>query len=117
MKEKCRSCGAEIYWAKTEAGKLMPVDAEPAEDGNCVLYAPLLGDGLTRELRVLVYRSREVETLRELVKVVTLEKAEDHQLTQLGKDRARAIECFREGKQRKSHFATCPDADRHRRRK
>lgn len=27
----CRSCGAEIIWARTVAGRLIPLDAEPAE--------------------------------------------------------------------------------------
>ena len=26
---KCSSCGAEIIWAKTPAGKNMPLDAKP----------------------------------------------------------------------------------------
>lgn len=34
---KCRSCGAAIIWAKTEAGKSAPFDAEPAPDGNVIL--------------------------------------------------------------------------------
>lgn len=25
---RCRSCGADVIWAKTAAGKLMPLDAE-----------------------------------------------------------------------------------------
>lgn len=33
----CRSCGAPIRWVKTEAGKAMPLDAEPAVDGNICL--------------------------------------------------------------------------------
>ena len=33
----CRSCHAPIAWAVTANGKSMPVDAEPAEDGNVVL--------------------------------------------------------------------------------
>lgn len=40
---KCRSCGAEIVWLKTDAGKPMPVDADEvaiayARDG--VTYSP-----------------------------------------------------------------------------
>jgi len=35
---RCRSCGAPIWWAMTLAGKRMPVDAEPASDGNLALY-------------------------------------------------------------------------------
>lgn len=31
-------CGAAIFWAQTEAGRSMPVDAEPTPDGNVVLY-------------------------------------------------------------------------------
>lgn len=45
----CRSCGAAIVWARTVAGKLMPVDAEPADDGTLALIEDVDG-----ELRVLV---------------------------------------------------------------
>ena len=30
----CKSCGAEIMWAKTQAGRLAPVDAAESPDGN-----------------------------------------------------------------------------------
>lgn len=33
MPAKCRSCGAAIVWTLTEAGRRMPVDVEPADDG------------------------------------------------------------------------------------
>ena len=34
----CRSCGAEITWAKTLTGKRMPIDAEPDNaKGNLLL--------------------------------------------------------------------------------
>jgi hypothetical protein len=33
----CRSCGARIVWAETISGRRMPVDADPAPDGNLVL--------------------------------------------------------------------------------
>lgn len=33
----CRSCSAEIRWARTSNGKAMPVDIDPHEDGNLVL--------------------------------------------------------------------------------
>jgi hypothetical protein len=32
----CKSCGAPIRWAKTVSGKSMPVDVEPAANGNVV---------------------------------------------------------------------------------
>lgn len=34
---RCSSCSAEIVWAQTVTGKLMPVDAEPSPRGNVVL--------------------------------------------------------------------------------
>mgnify|MGYP000211004546 CR=1 FL=1 len=43
----CRSCGAQIVWATTGHGKAMPLDAEPAADGNVRLdrgVAVVLGD-------------------------------------------------------------------------
>jgi len=33
----CRSCEAEIEWAQTDAGKMMPLDAKPTDDGTFVL--------------------------------------------------------------------------------
>lgn len=30
----CQSCARKILWVKTLKGKTMPVDAEPAENGN-----------------------------------------------------------------------------------
>lgn len=38
-RSRCRSCHASIIWAKTEGRKMMPVDAEPVEDGNIELTA------------------------------------------------------------------------------
>jgi hypothetical protein len=34
---RCRACKAPITWATTEAGRLIPLDAEPAPNGNIVL--------------------------------------------------------------------------------
>lgn len=33
----CSSCGARIVFARTVHGRVMPVDAEPCEDGNVEL--------------------------------------------------------------------------------
>jgi hypothetical protein len=35
--ERCRSCRKPIQWAVTEKGRRMPIDVEPAADGNIVL--------------------------------------------------------------------------------
>ncbi len=31
---KCKSCGAEIFWAKSAGGKSMPINSEPSVNGN-----------------------------------------------------------------------------------
>lgn len=37
--QTCRSCGQPIWWARNiETGKAMPVDVEPTEGANVVLY-------------------------------------------------------------------------------
>ncbi|TXS35130.1 hypothetical protein [Streptomyces sp. t39] len=55
--QTCESCGARIRWTVTAAGKPMPVDADPAADGNTAVYADgtgrLRSRGLTRERPVL----------------------------------------------------------------
>lgn len=37
----CRSCGANIYWVKTESGKNMPVDSMPTETGNIIFVSEM----------------------------------------------------------------------------
>ena len=34
---RCASCQAEIIWARTNAGKSMPLDLEPNESGTMIL--------------------------------------------------------------------------------
>lgn len=43
---KCSGCGAPLRWVKTEVGKWLLLDAEPAADGTVVVCA----DGLGRVL-------------------------------------------------------------------
>jgi hypothetical protein len=42
MSDICRGCPAKIFWVKTDAGKMMPVDAEPTTTSSdaYVLYGP-----------------------------------------------------------------------------
>jgi hypothetical protein len=36
MTDLCRSCAAPIVWARTNRGKMMPIDPAPRSDGNLV---------------------------------------------------------------------------------
>lgn len=77
---RCRSCAAPIVWATTPAGRLIPIDAQPVDDGNVAVHRSL--DGVHMYARVLKV-GEEPEP---------------------GEGRGT------------SHFATCPNADAHRRR-
>lgn len=86
----CRSCHAEIWWAVTAGGKRMPVDSEPTPDGNVIVVGT--DPGSTTEavpqVRVLAGPAVSTGTLFDEV------------------DQPRYT----------SHFATCPNADTHRKR-
>lgn len=43
---KCRSCGADILWCRTEGGHLTPVNAEPDDTGNMVIL-----DGIAKVVK------------------------------------------------------------------
>jgi hypothetical protein len=66
----CKSCGAEIIWAKTTAGKVMPLDEKP------ITLFVLDGEGSLNRANAEIKSSVVGRT---------------------------------------SHFATCPQADQHRR--
>lgn len=40
MNATCDTCGAPVIWCRTETGKRMPVDTQPAHDGNLRLTDP-----------------------------------------------------------------------------
>lgn len=50
---RCERCGARIRWTVTATGKALPVDADPADDGNTAVYADgtgrLRSRGLSKE--------------------------------------------------------------------
>lgn len=78
--ERC-DCGAAIYWATTEAGHPMPVDAEPHPDGTAILRYRRTDRGWRISVRIVA----------------------------LGKPLAPGE------KRRRTHWATCKDAAKHRR--
>jgi hypothetical protein len=41
----CHACGAAIVWALTDAGKRMPVDVEPVDDGALEIFGEYFPDG------------------------------------------------------------------------
>lgn len=89
---RCRSCNAPIRWARTAAGKAMPLDAAPAAGGNVILEA-------AGGQAVLFADPPPAEELT--ARVLT------------GGD----LEAAKDGKVAlwMPHHATCPDAARHRR--
>lgn len=55
----CKSCNASIEWVSTPTGKKMPIDGDPAPDGNVVLRggkAVVLGPEMLAELPANVPR-------------------------------------------------------------
>jgi hypothetical protein len=40
MTSRCKSCGEEIIWMKTDAGKNIPVDAETVADTGATIFDP-----------------------------------------------------------------------------
>ena len=40
MASRCRSCGVEIRWALTEAGKAIPLEVDPRPGGNLLEVEP-----------------------------------------------------------------------------
>lgn len=89
----CGSCGAPIVWATTAHGRRIPVDPDPVPDGNLELLemsGVLVAHVLTVE--------REAELERELLDA-----------NRAGVTPTLAL--F------KTHFATCPSAETHRRRR
>jgi hypothetical protein len=82
----CRSCGAEIEWAITPNGKRIPLDKLPVEDGNILV-------SMRTDLPPLAIAQtqKEIEVLRSQA----VHTGQPHTLF-------------------KSHFATCPNANKHR---
>jgi hypothetical protein len=76
-KGNCRSCNAPVLWVRTTSGALMPLDAEPVENGNIALI-----DGVAHTRRGDLFE-----------------------------------EMLPDGPRYQSHFASCPNAAKHRKKK
>lgn len=98
---ECRSCNREIEWVVVEkSGKKMPIDAQPVADGNIVKLGSQDGES---GLNLVVY-DKPMPGGAELP-----EQGDRAAFPEIGIARPGRRERF------KSHFATCPNADEHRR--
>jgi len=97
----CSSCRRPILWCVTEGGKRMPIDPEPHADGNVVK---------TGRTELVPGQYRPVDVVR----VLTVAERE-HTLFDDGEPGEPDPEDVA-GARYMPHFATCPSADRHRRR-
>lgn len=82
----CRSCKAPMLWVTLPSGKRNPLDAEPSPDGNILLLELQDRGGRPWRLATVVQNDDLLAEAREL-----------------------GVPLYR------SHFATCPDAEEHRR--
>lgn len=48
---RCRSCAAELAWATSTTGALIPLDAKPTPDGNLAVHRNARGDLQARVLK------------------------------------------------------------------
>jgi hypothetical protein len=81
MSDRCKTCKAEIRWAIwVDSGRTVPLDLEPAENGNVALVDPRVPGSAPGA--VVIPEARRGRYAGSLYV---------------------------------SHFATCPDADEHRR--
>lgn len=84
--QPCRSCRAPMRWVSMTSGKRNPLDVEPNPMGNVLIVEHTNEAGEPWRLGVVLHNGDLLDELRELgVPLYT------------------------------SHFATCPDADEHRR--
>lgn len=48
---RCKSCAAELAWATSPTGALLPLDAAPTGDGNLAVHRDARGDLQARPLK------------------------------------------------------------------
>lgn len=91
----CSSCGARVMWVVTTAGRLMPLDARQSPDGN----VRLTGQKVPHPKNPSAPLMAEAEVLT------------NRSIFDIADDTETATPLYL------PHFATCPNADRHRTRK
>lgn len=94
---RCKSCNARILWTVTDGARVMPVDHDPAHDGNIAIWPA--SDEKGRK----VWRSRLVGPQDPMPQEVIDTRPPGRRAS----EPERVL--------RLSHFVTCPNAARHRR--
>jgi len=87
---QCSTCKAPVFFAETEDGKAMPVDRDPVPNGNLEIEHPA--------------------DPRDAPRVYVLDAQGGRYVEGPGGSRMRTSPFIRY----RSHFATCPDAAKHR---
>lgn len=82
----CGSCGAAIVWARTPAGKSIPLDPNPRADGNITMTGNTIDAGYGPAPEVAVHRNPSVPAAPGLFGTAAADRFV-------------------------SHFTTCPQAD------
>lgn len=103
---KCKSCGAEIRWAKTPAGKAIPIDEKPSPTGNITLKERP-GVASMEPHRVGGVIEDHVAGTRAQPPIAVVLDAQ-------GKAALPELQPSAEAPRYLSHFATCPNAGLHR---
>ncbi len=96
---RCRSCGSRMIWARTDAGSLMPVDFDPHPGGNIAIRPLSPACDPDRPCSSCASGGKPCEGWEAII-AGPLEPVDG---------------CS--GVRRKSHFATCPEASKHRRKR
>lgn len=71
---RCSTCGAQMFFALTPAGKRIPIDLEPRADGNLVIRRPENG----KVIAVPAKDAQPGETIRHVSHFATCSEAASH---------------------------------------
>lgn len=71
---RCSTCGAQMFFAETPAGRRIPIDLEPRADGNLVIRRPASG----KVIAVPAKDAQPEETVRHTSHFVTCPQAASH---------------------------------------
>src|SRR5215831_1401482 len=103
MNERCKSCAAPIYWAVTQKGRNIPIDKQPVPDGNIRLEPR----HALPSIAIVVNDDSRAICRPPCPRPITMCPPYGEPCP---------VTCPR-GLLFRSHFATCPNANKHRKKK